>query len=326
MKQSLSHPAFSSSPLNRSPNSTALQPIRTENMNPSFSSNPQFRAALLPRYSRQQARIGVFDSGVGGLTVLRELYRQLPNESILYFGDTARLPYGIRSQTEILQFTRQILSWMKQQGVKMVIMACNTSSALALDTIRAEFDLPILGLILPGARAAVQQGKRIGVIATPATVASHAYRRAIQEVDTEAQVWQVACPEFVPLVESNRINDPYTWEIAQEYLAPLLEQEIDTLVHGCTHYPHLNPVLKSILPSTVKLVDPAIHVVRAAAQELDLLGLRSNRLALPTEFYVSGCPQKFAQLSVQWLGCQPLVQAIELAELAAHAMSFEVVE
>ncbi len=260
------------------------------------------------------AKIGIFDSGVGGLTVLRELYRQLPNESILYFADTARLPYGNRSQAEILQFVRQILLWMQQQGVKMAIMACNTSSALALETVRSEFDFPILGVILPGARAAVAVGKRIGVIATPATAASNAYRRAIQEVDPKVQVWQVGCPAFVPLIEQNRINDPYTYEIAQEYLEPLLQQQIDTLVYGCTHYPHLAPILRQILPDTVALVDPAVHVVAAAVQELDLLGLRNQSAAKPTRFYVSGCPQQFARLSVQWLGCTPGVEQVCLPE------------
>jgi len=129
----------------------------------------------------QRAPIGVFDSGVGGLTVLRQIYRQLPNESVIYFGDTARLPYGIRSQAEILTFVRDILDWMQQQHVKMVVMACNTSSALALDIVREEYDFPILGVILPGAKAAVQQGKRIGVISTPATAKSNAYRQAIWE-------------------------------------------------------------------------------------------------------------------------------------------------
>ena len=157
------------------------------------------------REEPQRSRIGIFDSGVGGLTVLRELYRQLPNESILYFADTARLPYGTRSSHEILQFCFEILTWMVQQGVKMVVLACNTSDALALEVLRREFDLPILGLILPGARAAVQQGRRIGVIATPATAASNAYRRAILEIEATAQVWQVGCPEFVPLVEQNRV-------------------------------------------------------------------------------------------------------------------------
>jgi glutamate racemase len=264
----------------------------------------------------QRAPIGIFDSGVGGLTVLRQLYRQLPNESIIYFGDTARLPYGIRSQAEILHFVRDILTWMQQQQVKMVIMACNTSSALALETVREEFNLPILGVILPGARAAVQQGKRIGVIATPATAKSNAYRQAILEIDPDVQVWQVGCPEFVPLIEQNRIQDPYTTDVARSYLEPLIQQQIDTLVYGCTHYPHLEPVLRSLLPSEVKLVDPAVHVVAACTQELDLLGLKNTHPPQPTRFAVSGCPQQFAQSSLPWLGCTPMVEVVGFGDAA----------
>ncbi len=264
----------------------------------------------------QCAPIGIFDSGVGGLTVLQQLYRHLPNESIVYFGDTARLPYGIRSQAEILQFTREILTWLQQQQVKMVIMACNTSSALALETVRQEFSVPILGVILPGARAAVQQGKRIGVIATPATAKSNAYKNAIIEINPNVQVWQVGCPEFVPLIEQNRIHDPYTAQVARGYLEPLLEQEIDTLVHGCTHYPLLTPVLRSLLPSQVQLVDPAVHVVTSCAQELDLLGLRNTHPPLPTRFAVSGCPQQFSQSGVQWLGYTPLVEKVCFTDIA----------
>jgi glutamate racemase len=269
----------------------------------------------------QRAPIGVFDSGVGGLTVLRQLYRQLPNESIIYFGDTARLPYGIRSQTEILQFVREIIVWLQQQGVKMVIMACNTSSALALEIVREEFSIPILGVILPGAKAAVQQGRRIGVIATPATAKSNAYRHAILEIDPNAQVWQVGCPEFVPLIEQNRIHDPYTTEVARSYLEPLLQQEIDTLVYGCTHYPHLAPVLRSLLPSQVKLVDPAVYTVTACAQELELLGLNNTHPPLPTRFVVSGCPQQFAQSGVQWLGCTPMVEVVDFTDVVISQLS-----
>lgn len=275
---------------------------------------------------RNVAPIGLFDSGVGGLTVLRELYRQLPYESVIYFGDTARLPYGTRSQAQILQFVREILTWMVRQGVKMVIMACNTSSALALEAVRSEFDIPILGLILPGARAAVQSGRRIGVIATPATAASNAYRRAILEVDATAQVWQVGCPEFVPLIEQNRLDDPYTYEITREYLAPLLQRQIDTLIYGCTHYPYLAPVLQRLLPPEVKRIDPAIHVVAAAAQELDLLGLRNVRPPLPTRFCVSGAPAPFTQLATQWLGCTPMVEQVRLPELLYQPATLEVVE
>ncbi|BAZ53419.1 glutamate racemase [Nostoc sp. NIES-4103] len=264
----------------------------------------------------QRAPIGVFDSGVGGLTVLRQLYRQLPNESIIYLGDTARLPYGIRSQAEILQFAREILTWMQQQRVKMIVMACNTSSALALEIVRKEFDMPILGVILPGAKAAVQQGKRIGVIATAATAKSNAYKNAILEIDPRAQVWQVSCPEFVPIIEENRIHEPYTTEVARSYLEPLLQQEIDTLVYGCTHYPLLAPVLRSLLPSQVKLVDPAVHTVVACAQELDLLGLKNTHPPLPTRFVVSGCPQQFAQSGVHWLGHTPMVEVVQFPDIA----------
>ena len=165
-------------------------------------------------------------------------------------------------------------------------------------------------MILPGARAAVSIGKRIGVIATPATAASNAYRHAIQEIDPTVQVWQVGCPAFVPLIEQNRINDAYTYEVAKEYLAPLLQQQIDTLIYGCTHYPHLAPVLRAILPRSICTVDPAVYVAAAAAQELDLLGLKSTSPPQPTRFCVSGDPDRFAQLSIQWLGCTPLVEQV----------------
>ncbi|AFZ45512.1 glutamate racemase [Halothece sp. PCC 7418] len=265
---------------------------------------------------RPQHPIGVFDSGLGGLTVLRELYRQLPQESLLYFADTARLPYGSRSHEEIVQFCREILHWMTAQGVKMVIMACNTSSALALETVRSEFNIPILGVILPGARAAVSVGRRIGVIATPATATSNAYRQAILEVDHRAKVWQVSCPEFVPLIEQNRLNDPYVREVAQTYLAPLQEKQIDTLIYGCTHYPYLAPVLGEILPSNVQFIDPAQHVVTATEQELELMGLTNLDAPVPTRFCVSGDPDQFADRARHWLGCTPLVEQIQLPTLA----------
>jgi glutamate racemase len=265
-----------------------------------------------PIQSEEVARIGVFDSGVGGLTVLQEIYRQLPHESVLYFGDTARVPYGTRSATEILQFTRETLDWMGQQQVKMAIMACNTSSALALESVQGEYDFPILGVILPGARAAARQGRRIGVIATPATVNSNAYLNAIREANPSAQVWQVACPEFVPLIENNRLGDPYTLQVAKAYIQPLLDRSIDTLVYGCTHYPHLEPILRQFVPYTVKFVNPAVAVVAAATKELNLLGIPNHSRAISTKFIVSGDPQQFTELATQWLPTQPLVEQITL--------------
>ncbi len=266
-------------------------------------------------------RIGLFDSGVGGLTVLRQIYHRMPNESILYFGDTARLPYGTKSPQEILEFVREILDWMSKQGVKMVIMACNTSSALALDIVRQEYDIPILGLILPGARAAVQQGKRIGVIATPATASSNAYRQAIQEIDSTAKVWQVGCPEFVMLIESNQIYSSYTKQVAQTYIQPLLDRRIDTLIYGCTHYRHLESVFRSILPSSIKIIDPAEYIAIAAEQELELMGFKNNRQPVPTRFCVSGSPGQFAKLSQQWLGCLPRVEKIYMREPSNLSMT-----
>jgi glutamate racemase len=251
---------------------------------------------------QSQCPIGVFDSGVGGLTVWQEIRRQLPNESIVYFGDTARLPYGDRSPSEITAFVRQILRWFETRSIKMAIAACNTSSALALENVRQEFPFPILGIILPGARAAVRKGRRIGVIATTATIKSEAYLQAIHEIDPHVQVWQVACPDFVPLIEANRIDDPYTYKTAENYLQPLLNADIDTLIMGCTHYPHLAHIFREILPPHVQLVDPAKYLVTAAAQELDMLGQKNNLGHAPNlGFWVSGNPRQFAQLSKRWL-------------------------
>jgi glutamate racemase len=269
--------------------------------------------------------IGIFDSGVGGLTVLTEVKRKLPREPIVYFGDTARLPYGSKSPAEIICYVEEILLWMQEQRTKMVIMACNTSSALALDALRDRFDFPILGVILPGARAAVKVGERIGVIATAATVNSGAYLQAIaescQESQKPVQVWQVACPAFVDLIESGKINDPQTIQIAKAYIEPLIAAEVDTLVFGCTHYPHLAGVLRQLMPN-VRFVDPALSVVKAAAQELEVLGLRQSaknpaKTPVPVNFYVSGDPEQFAYISSQLLGYIPLVEnvAMSAAEL-----------
>lgn len=269
--------------------------------------------------SQPSLPIGVFDSGVGGLTVWQELRRRLPEESIVYFGDTARVPYGDRGRAEILQFGREIMAWMVDLPVKLIVVACNTSSALALDRLRGECPVPMLGVILPGAREAVQRGERIGVIATPATVASQAYTQAILEIGTEVSrsVWcrEQACPEFVPLIERGDWQDldlQITIQaVARESLQPLLDQAIDTVIYGCTHYPLLDPILRPLLPTEVQIVDPAIALVEAVVQELDLWGLRQtgrgsrSRSWQNTEFFVSGDPDRFAQKAERWLGQRP---------------------
>ena len=265
----------------------------------------------------KHSRIGIFDSGVGGLTVFKALQKQLPLESILYFGDNARVPYGTRAPAEILQFVREILTWMTPQ-VKMVVMACNTSSALALETVRCEFALPVLGLILPGARAAVRCGRRIGVIATPATACSKAYSRAIQEMNPEARVWEVGCPEFVPAIEENRLHEPYTRQMVKKHTLPLLQEaRIDALVYGCTHYPHLEPILRAILPERIVRVDPAVSVAAAAAQEAGTFGIAQRSHPLTDSVSTaSGCPERFADLSSQWLSYRPSVRQVQLPKLA----------
>jgi glutamate racemase len=284
----------------------------------------------LTQTNSQGLPIGVFDSGIGGLTVLRELQRHLPNETFVYFGDTARVPYGNRAQTELETFSHEILSWMAQYPVKMVVMACNTSSALTLDRVRHHYPFPVLGIILPGARAAVQQGQRIGVIATPATVASECYPRAIQEINAQVQVWQMACPEFVPLIEQGCLQAPETSEIVKARLQPLIEQEIDTLVYGCTHYPHLEGLVRQIVPPTVRLIDPACFMTKAVAQELELLRLQGCGQSSPhpsstkLRFYVSGCSKTFAQQSQRFLGHQPQVESIQLPTLVKPRVDSEV--
>ncbi len=275
------------------------------------------------RRSSHQLPIGVFDSGSGGLTVLRELQARLPHESFLYFGDTANVPYGTQSQAQILAYSRQILDWMTQYPVKMAIMACNTSSALALDAVRSEFKIPILGIILPGARAAAVQGNRIGVIATPATVASNSYQKAILEKNPQATVFQIACPEFVPLIEGNRIHEPETLEIVKKRLQPLLDEQIDTLVYGCTHYPHLAPVIEMLLPSSVQIVNPAVRMAAATAQELEILQLHTSLRTQRPKFFVSGCPQTFARLSAQWLGRKPWVEQVTFTHAWDTAVATE---
>ncbi len=270
------------------------------------------QSRLIPGPNRPQAPIGVFDSGLGGLTVLKVMHRHLPQERILYFGDTAHVPYGDRTPGEILTLVRAILTWMESQGVKMVLMACNTSSALVLEQVQQEFTFPILGLIWPGARAAAQQGQRIGVIATLATVASDAYGQAIREIAPQAQVYQVGCPQFVPLIEAGRIQDPQTEAIAIQYLQPLQKAGIDTLIYGCTHYPHLAPVVEPLLGPGVTTVDPAVHLVAAAEKELALLRLKNTTGPGETHYYVSGDPQTFSDRAIPLLGYAPPVAQAHL--------------
>lgn len=207
----------------------------------------------------KNAPIGVFDSGIGGLTVAREIMRQLPEEKIVYFGDTARLPYGNKSKESVIHFSRQIIRFLHTKGVKAIVVACNTASSYALDTVRMEEDIPIIGVINAGARAAVAATKngKIGVIGTEGTVSSGAYGAVLKEMRPGVEVFGKACPLFVPLVEEGLLHDTVTDEIASRYLSVLKEKYIDTLVLGCTHYPLIRSTIARIMGSGVTLVNPA---------------------------------------------------------------------
>lgn len=247
--------------------------------------------------------IGVFDSGVGGLTVAREIMRQLPNERIVYFGDTARVPYGSKSRETVTRFSRQIVHFLETQNVKAIVVACNTASAYALEELEKEVNIPMIGVVKPGTRAAlaVTVNKKIGVIGTEATINSGIYSRYIQENDREVTIIGKACPLFVPLVEEGLWEDPVTDEIARRYLAELVDSGIDTLILGCTHYPMLRSTVGKIVGEQVTLVNPAYETARELKALLADKGLESeHRPELGTElyrFYVSDAADKFQRFA-----------------------------
>ena len=216
-----------------------------------------------------RAPVGVFDSGVGGLTVAREIMRQIPGESLVYFGDTARLPYGAKSRETIIRFSRQIVRFLRSKGVKAIVIACNTASSHALRTLAAESDIPVIGVIYAGALSAVKATKngRVGVIGTSGTVSSDIYPHVIQNMNPEIQVFQKACPLFCPLVEEGLLHDSVTDEIASRYLQELKGKYIDTLVLGCTHYPLIRSTLRRIMGEEVTLVNPALELKEILARE-----------------------------------------------------------
>lgn len=223
--------------------------------------------------------IGVFDSGVGGLTVVRQIRRLLPREDLVYLGDTARVPYGTKSPDTVVRFALEDTQFLVQQDVKAVVVACNTASAWALPVLERRFSLPILGVIMPGVQAALRKTRnhRIGVIGTGATVRSHAYQRFILARDATARIFERACPLLVPLVEEGWINHPVTRAVLEEYLGPLILHEIDTLVLGCTHYPLLKRAIQAFTGNRIKLVDSADSCARFVRERLDHLQLLNHK-------------------------------------------------
>jgi glutamate racemase len=254
--------------------------------------------------------IGIFDSGVGGLTVLKAVRNTLPAEDLVYFGDTARVPYGTKSPKTIIRYSLENTQMLCSFNVKMVIVACNTSSSYALDVLRSEFSFPVVGVVEPGARLAVGKTKvgRIGVIGTEATVRSGAYRRAIASVNPLVDVYEQACPLFVPLIEEGWLEDPVTREVARRYLKPLLEKGIDTLVLGCTHYPLIKSLLEDVCGEGVFLVDSA----QAVAGEVSKLLPSFGRGKGETRILVNDRTERFERMARMIMGESITIEEVSI--------------
>jgi len=261
--------------------------------------------------------VGLFDSGLGGLTVLRQVHARHPHSACLYLGDTARVPYGQRSGAEIRAIAGEVVRWLRRQGVGVLVMACNTTNALAFDVAVAEAGVPVVGLI--DSAAGGIDSERVGVLATPATAASGAYRRAIHAIRPHARVLEVGCPAFVPLIEAGDLQAPALLAAARDYVRPLLEAGVDTVVLGCTHYPLVRPLLSELLPPEVRLVDPAEAAVQRLGPLLASLGdvPEGERLDEPvvaalqrTRLCVTGCADAFADAASAWLDARPCVERV----------------
>jgi glutamate racemase len=265
--------------------------------------------------------IGIFDSGIGGLTVVRQLLRQLPDERIVYFGDTARVPYGPKSPDTVRRYSLEIGAYLVEQGVKAIVVACNTATAHALSALRAELPVPVIGVVEPGARAAlatanlaVGRPRRIGVIGTVGTVRSGAYERALRALSPGLDVVAQPCPLFVPLVEEGWLGHPATRLVAHEYLDRLREEDVDTLVLGCTHYPLLKPLIADVLGADVRLIDSAEETAAETGRVLERTGLRAAPAAAGPHhrFVVTDAAEQFSRTAAHFLGA-PLEHVETLA-------------
>lgn len=249
--------------------------------------------------------IGVFDSGVGGLTVVKELLRELPYENIIYFGDTARVPYGIKSRETVIRFSNENILFLLKQEVKLICIACNTVSSVALPEIHTHFRVPIIGVISPGVREAAYatKNKRIGVIGTRGTIASGAYEKQIRQLDPKIRVTAASCPLFVPFAEEGWLAGSEVLSIARKYLEPLKKAGVDTLILGCTHYPLLKPVIKKAMGNKVVLIDSAKQVAMEVKKVLAENGLLNKPGKKPQhKFYVSDNARWFAGVAERFLG------------------------
>jgi glutamate racemase len=248
--------------------------------------------------------IGIFDSGIGGLTVMKELIRRLPFEDVIYFGDTARVPYGIKSKETVVRFSVENVLFLMDLNVKLIIVACNTSSSLALSKLKRNFKVPIIGVITPGVQAAVESTRsgRIGVIGTAATIGSGVYEKEIKRRNPKLKVFSKFCPLFVPLAEEGWFKDKVAYEVAERYLSPLKKAKVDTLILGCTHYPLLKQVIRKVMGEHVRLVDSAKQVAIEAENILRSEGIGSSKKKKPNhKYYVTDKPDTFLRFSKWFL-------------------------
>lgn len=252
--------------------------------------------------------IGLLDSGVGGLTVVQEIFRHLPQERIVYFGDTARMPYGPRPHAEVRAFAKQIIRFLVTQDVKLLIVACNTAAAAGLDEYQSLYDLPVIGVIEPGVRAALRhtKNKRIGVIGTAGTISSGAYEKALQRFCPDIRVFSQSCPLFVLLVENNLVDTPEALCVAEEYLRPLKKAEVDVVILGCTHYPLMAHVISRVMGKEVKLISSAAETALEAGAILKKKNLLRTAGPDPVKhrYFVSGSPGSFVAIAEKLLGTQ----------------------
>ena len=249
--------------------------------------------------------IGVFDSGIGGLTVVRALMEELPSENIVYFGDTARVPYGVKSVETITRYATEITAFLLDKKVKALIVACNTMAAVAFQAIENISPVPVLGVVDAGTKKAVSEtlNKRVGIIGTPTTIASNAYPNAISTYDPGIKVFSQSCPLFVPLVEEGWLDHQATRLTAEEYLGPIMTRDIDTLVLACTHYPLLKPLLREVLGNRIQLVDSAETISKQARELFEEKNLQNKQKKPPEyRFFITDAPERFREVGERFLG------------------------
>ncbi len=266
------------------------------------------------------APIGVFDSGIGGLTVVREIIKRLPRENIIYLGDTARVPYGTKSSRTVIAYSHHNARFLVSKGVKLLVVACNTSSAVSLPSLSTDFEIPVIGVIGPGAKKAAEVTKsgKVGVIGTPSTIKSSAYKKALESISSGIEVYSRACPLFVPLADEGRTDGEITELIAKEYLAPFKEHDIDALVLGCTHYPLLKNTIQKVMGKGITLVDSAEETAKEIERVLGEKGLLKNGTGTPSrEYYLTDVSDTFVSIAGRFLG--ESIENIEMVDITGTA-------